>query len=622
MTAYSKHIVSFCAAALFIGVAAEAQVQTRALTSADRAWNSPTPWPWPTQVQPQLNVSIAKETEEVNFVNTNNDPFVYTRVYVLKHADPYEIRPYIMSAVRSRRIDSNDTKVEAIKFMDGTGMLIVSAEQYHFEKSGLNGMGIDKIIEMLDKPELSSNAGRKFFLYFPKYYDANSLATLIRNVGLTHANDVTELQGGIDAVRTDVGLNAMFFYSNPSSVKNIKKMLAEYDGPTTEAVVKYSIYELEYENDGNIGVDFQAWKNGPGADLFAAAARYSNGWDFVNNTVAQKYVQSSHTTFINFNPKWNSKYLDFLVSKSKAKVVTSGSLSIMNNVAASISSTTRIPVIENGAALSGNTVAESARIGDFTGYTLAAIDQQKGLDISVFAAGGGAYAGPMVATRTKIGNRDYYTLEIDKSGAYFQRADGKALGRICKAYDVTITDGSGDVVGYSSDYSYSIAKDKARDTRVTEYGFVMNLTPQVAENATTVVLEMTNTNLIGFKSNGEPRTSKTELKTQIMLDNSGKEFYIGGMDKKALVRSVSKVPWLGDIPVLGWVFSAESEVVKKTQLVAVLEVRPVAPDTAVTKDLKDLADSTVKELNEFGIKTKVIDENEYGFDQYLLDKDK
>ena len=167
--------------------------------------NTPTPTPFPTQVQPQLNVAIDKATNEITFVNTNNDPFVYTKVYKLKNADPYEIRPYIMSAIRSRRIDTNETKVEAIKYADGTGMVIVSAEQYRFEKLE-NGMTIDQVVEMLDRPNLSAQAGRRFFVYYAKYFDATTLANLIREVGIMHANDDMELDG-VDTVKADNGMN-------------------------------------------------------------------------------------------------------------------------------------------------------------------------------------------------------------------------------------------------------------------------------------------------------------------------------------------------------------------------------------------------------------------------------
>ena len=594
-------------------------------------WDKPTPSPLPTQVLPLLNVEVNRETDAITFVNTNNDPFVYTRVYVLKHADPYEIRPFIMAAVRSRRVDTNDTKVEAIRYMDGTGMLIVSAEQYRFELVE-NGMSIDQIVEMLDKPGLASETGRKFFLYYPKYWDSATLAALVRRVGMTEADDNVELQGGIDTVRADVGLNALMFYTSPFSQKAIERILKEYDAPVTEALVDYKIYEIDSENDGNLGVDFQAWKNGPGADLFAAGARYASGWDFLNNNVASNLIKSSHTSAFNFNPKWNSKYLDFLVAKSKAKVITSGRTSIMNRCTGTISSVTRIPVIEAGEETAGDsgpvTLSDALLIPAWnTDYTLNAVDQEKGLAINIRPAG---YTGEVVITRTKINTRTYYNISLDKSGAYLTRADGKNLGRTCKAYDVsvTLTDNTvtppvtTDVDDWTSAYSYTIRKDKKRVTKQAEFGFTLELTPEVNTEASQIKVAMSNTNLLGFKGNGEPRTSETVLNTSLQMANDGGVFYIGGLEKSALVRSVSKVPFLGDIPFLGWVFSGESESVKKTQIVAVLTVVPVTPDTPVDARLRDEAGKTVEKLSNFGLKHKLLVENEYGFDQYFLDPDK
>lgn len=594
-------------------------------------WDKPTPSPLPTQVLPLLNVEVNRETDAITFVNTNNDPFVYTRVYVLKHADPYEIRPFIMAAVRSRRVDTNDTKVEAIRYMDGTGMLIVSAEQYRFEPVE-NGMSIDQIVEMLDKPGLASETGRKFFLYYPKYWDSATLAALVRRVGMTEADDDVELQGGIDTVRADVGLNALMFHTSPFSQKAIERILKEYDAPVTEALVDYKIYEIDSENDGNLGVDFQAWKNGPGADLFAAGARYASGWDFLNNNVASNLIKSSHTSAFNFNPKWNSKYLDFLVAKSKAKVITSGRTSIMNRCTGTISNVTRIPVIEAGEETAGDsgpvTLSDALLIPAWnTDYTLNAVDQEKGLAINIRPAG---YTGEVVITRTKINTRTYYNISLDKSGAYLTRADGKNLGRTCKAYDVsvTLTDNTvtppvtTDVDDWTSAYSYTIRKDKKRVTKQAEFGFTLELTPEVNTEASQIKVAMSNTNLLGFKGNGEPRTSETVLNTSLQMANDGGVFYIGGLEKSALVRSVSKVPFLGDIPFLGWVFSGESESVKKTQIVAVLTVVPVTPDTPVDARLRDEAGKTVEKLSNFGLKHKLLVENEYGFDQYFLDPDK
>jgi len=508
--------------------------------------NTPTPTPAPTQVQPQLNVAIDKGTDEITFVNTNNDPFVYTKVYQLKYADPYEIRPYVLSAIRSRRIDTNETKVEAIKYADGTGMIIVSAEQYRFKKLE-NGMTIDQVVAMLDRPNLSAQAGRRFFVYYAKYFDATTLAGLIRQVGIMHADDDMELDG-VDTVMPDNGMNALLFFCTPISQKNIEALLAQYDGPATEALFHYTIYEVDYENDGNVGMDFQAWKNGPGQDLFAAGASYLNSWDPIIGNASQA-LSTAHADYINFNPKWNSKYLDFLVSKSKAKVVTSGTLDIWNKGVGTVESVTRFPIIKDGeATVEGEDVTTSTTTTDTDGHK--------------------STTTTTTATPTSTTEKTY----------------------------------------------------KQRKTVNAEFGFSMSLLPEVYGESTIVKVSMINTNLLGFNSDGSPRTSRTKLNTTLQVGNNGKTFYIGGLEKSDLIRSVSKVPFLGDIPVLGWLFTGENETVKKSQLVAVLTVKPIVPTTEAPGELKKLGAETEKRIKDFGIKK--LDENEYGFDQYLLDKDK
>ena len=124
-----------------------------------------------THVQAKLNVTVREDTDVVHFIKDNADPDVVTKTYVLKHADPYELRSYLREMVQSRRIDESNTGIQAIKYNDGTGIIMVSAEDYRFEDSE-NGQGIDSIIELLDKPGVISATGGEVYVYQPKYRSA------------------------------------------------------------------------------------------------------------------------------------------------------------------------------------------------------------------------------------------------------------------------------------------------------------------------------------------------------------------------------------------------------------------------------------------------------------------
>ena len=227
---------------------------------------------FPSNVQAQLQVGIGTDTDAVHFVRDTSDSKIITKTYVLKNADPAEIRPYLRNMVQTVRTNpglfngvtakvANHTElstplamsayydqylkaptgVETMVLMDGTGLLIVSAEEYRF-KDGPDGMGIDSIVAKLDAKGIKNSSGQPKFLYFPKNRPASELLNMIEAVGANMSDDTTELIGGKDKVREDKDLNALFFNTALYSKKNIEEMLKLYDVPHPQVRIRYTVY--------------------------------------------------------------------------------------------------------------------------------------------------------------------------------------------------------------------------------------------------------------------------------------------------------------------------------------------------------------------------------------------
>jgi len=637
---------------------------------------APTPYALPSQMQTHLRVDVKEDTKELIITQDDNDPDIITKAYVLKHADPYELRPYLRTAARSESIKGDKAKVECIKYNDGTGIIIVSAEAYRFGKQE-NGMGFDEMIEMLDKPNITSSSGSESLVYFPKYNDAKWLADKVKKVGMNLSNDDKELDGGKDKVVVDPGLNGLLFYTPVYSIKNIKDMLKIFDLPTPEVKIKYTVYELANEDDGTLGVDFQAWKNGPGSDIFSVASKFTNGWDAVKNIAQTPAINDTRTQFFKFSPRWNSKFLDFLAVKGKASVITSGELSVMNSKEGIIETTTKIAGFRDGAKFAnietfgyykltdariydGNTdiFADDTDGLDAGRYRLKAVDE-KGNNVTISlqnravpaGQGGGAnpYRGDMTITRVFDGNRYYYGIQLDEDAA---RAQGVVLLRYRRdnqtnleyeaigyrveglssvSLEVAVSTSAVSAIAsdfvykyewqkvslsFSTDQSDTIYRDVARITGVDGYGFFLSVIPNVSDETTIVDLYMNNTSLIGFDDAGKPRTAKSEVQNKFMINNKGGRLVVGGIDKHAVVRSVAKVPYIGDIPILGWLLSSESEVTKKNQIVAVLDCETVMPENGLSQEDLSTISEIKEKLNKDG------KSNKYGFDQFLLDEEK
>jgi len=66
--------------------------------------------------------------------------------------------------------------------------------------------------------------------------------------------------------------------------------------------------------------------------------------------------------------------------------------------------------------------------------------------------------------------------------------------------------------------------------------------------------------------------NKKEITTQVLLDN-GQTVVIGGIYEQELLNTVTKVPFLADVPLMGWLFNKKSKLDNKTELLIFLTPR-------------------------------------------------
>jgi hypothetical protein len=266
----------------------------------------------------------------------------------LSHATATESAPQLNPAAAqmgynpAAQLGSN-TAVECLKYVDGSGLLIVSAEEYRF-KNNQYGMGIDDIVKMLDDPAMNNlGTGSQMFIYMPKFVPAINLQSLISNVGM-NVSDVVELWQGQDLVTVDNSLNWLIFDVSNYSCDNIAKLLAQYDVPIPQVKITLRVYEVYSENDDRMGIDFQSWKNNEGTDFFSVGGRYRNNWAAIYGGAGNlnRIYGSERSSFYNFNPRWNTRYLDFLTARGSADIVHTGTLVLRNNTGGTFSRTTKI----------------------------------------------------------------------------------------------------------------------------------------------------------------------------------------------------------------------------------------------------------------------------------------
>ncbi len=115
-----------------------------------------------------------------------------------------------------------------------------------------------------------------------------------------------------------------------------------------------------------------------------------------------------------------------------------------------------------------------------------------------------------------------------------------------------------------------------------DVGLTLKVTPQVNEGDTVKLdLEQETSSVDSISETSGPTTRKRSIKTSVLVDDGG-ILVLGGLIEENANDTVTKVPLLGDIPVLGKLFTSESTTKSKQNLMVFL--RP-----SILRDYKDAA---------------------------------
>jgi general secretion pathway protein D len=144
----------------------------------------------------------------------------------------------------------------------------------------------------------------------------------------------------------------------------------------------------------------------------------------------------------------------------------------------------------------------------------------------------------------------------------------------------------------------------------TDAGIILNITPQITEGDY-VKLDIYQEISAVEDASDEilttvgPTTTKRATKTSVIVKD-GRTVVIGGLMQEREEKSVSKVPLMGDIPILGWLFKFNRVSRNKTNLLVFLSPH-------IVKESDELAQVTGDRQREF-----FADEKNYSEDQFMV----
>ena len=136
-----------------------------------------------------------------------------------------------------------------------------------------------------------------------------------------------------------------------------------------------------------------------------------------------------------------------------------------------------------------------------------------------------------------------------------------------------------------------------------DVGITLRLTPQITEgDYVKLDIYQEISDIKGNESENilttvGPTTTKRSTKTSVLVKD-GSTVVIGGLMKENDEETVTKMPILGDIPILGWLFKSKTVSRDKTNLLVFLSPH-------IVKEADDLAKITAEKQREFSVREKL-----------------
>jgi general secretion pathway protein D len=181
--------------------------------------------------------------------------------YAFNNVNPYAVRRFI-----NRAVESEDGVLFTFVSPDGnSGRLLAMIPEYQIPS-------LDRLVASIDRANLTSSSGshRAYVQLKHRRADLSDLDFL--------DNFAIYLTADGDRVIIDPEQNAVFIEDAPSGTEYLLAALEEkLDRPTPQVLASVNIYEVDGTNNARLGNDYIAWKNGPGANLFAFGAFAERG---------------------------------------------------------------------------------------------------------------------------------------------------------------------------------------------------------------------------------------------------------------------------------------------------------------------------------------------------------
>lgn len=161
--------------------------------------------------------------------------------------------------------------------------------------------------------------------------------------------------------------------------------------------------------------------------------------------------------------------------------------------------------------------------------------------------------------------------------------EGEGKGKIISSPRLITSDQIEAIIEDGQEIPYSqTAPNGATTVSFKKATLSLRVTPQITPDGHVMMNLKVNKDSRGTETTAGPAIDTKQIVTQVLAENGG-TVVIGGIFTQTVKDTVTKVPFLGDIPILGYLFKETSKVDEKRELLIFITPRVISEDLSLNK---------------------------------------
>ena len=261
-----------------------------------------------------------ENVRSLRFVQDDAQDYMVSKIYQLKYVQANDITPFVMGIVM--RYNQNSS-VGCIETGNNLQLLTVTCPEKLMPYVDDFIAKVDRNIRIDGKtPEDPiRGTGITRAVYRPKFRSGQALLDVLVNSVIG--------EGPYGSVYAwDQNSNQIYWKDNSSNTQYVYEFLGFLDRPAPQITFTFNLYEVRESTLRDLGVEYLAWKNGPGLNLFQAGF---DAFSVTSGGTAALQAMSGPVGGFLFAPQFDASFIRLLGQSGHAEITNTATLTVSNS---------------------------------------------------------------------------------------------------------------------------------------------------------------------------------------------------------------------------------------------------------------------------------------------------